>query len=574
MQTITLGHRHTPLRLEWSEGQLRPLVEVLRERIGPRRFSYNQWMAMASVARSVVTEYLSTVGALHYSRSRTAYSAVKPRYRSVDARHTFYFVTGAVDALRGAGLVGHNLGTWFGGEVHGIESTVWPKPELIELISPLITATEPRALAGDNEVLVLRRREDKVEIDYIDTDDTRRMRQEIQTLNQGLQELTLVMGGTPVMLPPLRRIFNGNWERGGRLYFHGDSYQNCPKNKRRKIEFVIDGEVHRSVEYDLSSLHIRLAHAEAGKKVREEDPYEIPGFDRSLIKLGVNILFNAETTQSAIGALTTTMWENNHYADTRVACHELAKKVIAAIQRKHYRIAEFFGSDCGARYQVLDSRIAIKVMVRVKELTGSTPLPVHDSFIVPAHQETLLRKVVGEAYEEEVGDLGHHSAPPTPRSPFRRGETSSDQGIDIGLESSHVVRTGPYNSRSFQQSHPPPPNNDETLPTWEPTTPAPTDAGPHHETDWVSDWATNSFSRALAARASGERRRAEVASSRRALSGVVIQPTTPTLRGHRTQPVDPRPGRLHYPCSASRFAEIHRQLRHTFTVRDRTGEAW
>ena len=115
MQTITLGHRHTPLRLESSEGQLRPLVEVLRERIGPRRFSYNQWMAMASVARSVVTEYLSTVGALHYSRSRTAYSAVKPRYRSVDARHTFYFVTGAVDALRGAGLVGHNLGTWFRG---------------------------------------------------------------------------------------------------------------------------------------------------------------------------------------------------------------------------------------------------------------------------------------------------------------------------------------------------------------------------------------------------------------------------------------------------------------------------
>ena len=28
------------------------------------------------------------------------------------------------------------------------------------------------------------------------------------------------------------------------------------------------------------------------------------------------------------------------------------------------------------------------------------------------------------------------------------------------------------------------------------------------------------------------------------------------------------------PCSASRSAETHRQLRQTFTVRDRTGEAW
>jgi hypothetical protein len=35
----------------------------------------------------------------------------------------------------------------------------------------LITATEPWALAGDNEVLVLRRREDTLEIDYTDTDD-------------------------------------------------------------------------------------------------------------------------------------------------------------------------------------------------------------------------------------------------------------------------------------------------------------------------------------------------------------------------------------------------------------------
>lgn len=29
-----------------------------------------------------------------------------------------------------------------------------------------------------------------------------------------------------------------------------------------------------------------------------------------------------------------------------------------------------------------------------------------------------------------------------------------------------------------------------------------------------------------------------------------------------------------YPCSASRSAEIHKQTKQTFTVRDRTGEAW
>ena len=114
MQTITLGQRHTPLRLEWSEDQLRPIVEVLREHIGPLEFSDNQWMAVASVARSITVEHLKAAGAVHYSRSRTAYSAVEPRYRSADPRHSLYFVTGAVDALRRAGLVGHSLGTWFG----------------------------------------------------------------------------------------------------------------------------------------------------------------------------------------------------------------------------------------------------------------------------------------------------------------------------------------------------------------------------------------------------------------------------------------------------------------------------
>jgi hypothetical protein len=458
MQTITLGQRHTPLRQEWSEDQVRPIVEVLRYRIGPRQFTDNQWLAMASVARSVTVEHLKSAGAVHYSRSRTAYSVVEPRYRSTDPRHSFYFVTGAVDALREAGLVGHNTGVWFGkgSAGNGLESTLWPKPELVQLIAPLIDVTEVPALADDNEVLVLRRREDKVEIDYTDTDETVRMREEVRALNHGLQELTLVMNGKPVVLPQLRRIFNGNWDRGGRLYFHGDSYQNCPKNERRTIEFVIDGAVHPSVEYDLSCLHIRLAHAEAGKRVREEDPYEIPGFDRCLVKLAVNILFNAETTQSAIGALTTAMWENNRRANTRVACHELAKKVIAAIQRKHYRIVEFFGSDCGARFQKIDSQIAIKVMNRMNQLTGTTPLPVHDSFIVPVHQDELLRKVVGEVYEEEVGHLGHHPASPIPRSLFRGGETTPDLDTHVGFGTPECLEIGPGHIRILERTHPPP----------------------------------------------------------------------------------------------------------------------
>ena len=92
-------------------------------------------------------------------------------------------------------------------------------------------------------------------------------------------------------VPPVRRIFNESFARGGRLYCHGPSHQNMPKTDRRRLEFVIDGVAHPVEEIDYSTLHVTMAYAEAGVPAPAGDLYAVEGFDRECVKAAVNTLF-------------------------------------------------------------------------------------------------------------------------------------------------------------------------------------------------------------------------------------------------------------------------------------------
>jgi hypothetical protein len=52
-------------------------------------------------------------------------------------------------------------------------------------------------------------------------------------------------------------------------------------------------------------------------------------------------------------------------------------------------------------------------------------------------------------------------------------------------------------------------------------------------------------------------------------TGSVNDDSAPGTSNEGVQPAPVIPG-----CSSSRFLEIHRQVRHTFTVNDRTDDAW
>src|ERR1700752_3965353 len=233
------------------------------------------------------------------------------------------------------------------------------------------------------------------------------MREQVRIVNDNLAQLEIRYRGQKVDIPIGRRVFNGSFDRGGRFYCHGPSFQNLPAGERRELELIIDGTAHPMIEVDYSNLHIRMAYSEAGERIPDGDQYTADGFNRALFKVAVNTLFNASTTNSAILAIT----EEVRYApalravgdvksSNRSPCRALAKRVVAAIHHKHLRIKSYFGSDCGARFQRQDSDMAIEVMTRMIQRTGRCPLPLHDSFLVPEIDADILSQTMIEVAKE------------------------------------------------------------------------------------------------------------------------------------------------------------------------------
>jgi hypothetical protein len=395
---------HAPLALRWSSDQLSAIAECLAPLL-PDNLTDQMQLAIASIARSIVAEHAISGRRVHYPRGKDPYRLPK-RYRDGDRVFTWYYVTGAMDALMSAGLIEHVVGKWnrYG---KGFESVAWTTDRLVALVEPLIDIWESRGISKRVETIVLRDRADKTEVEYTETADTIIMREQVRIVNDNLAQLELRHRGHKVDIPIGRRIFNGSFDRGGRFYCHGPSFQNMSAGQRRELELVIDGTAHPTVEIDYSNLHIRMAYSEAGKRIPDGDQYTIHGFDRALVKVAVNTLFNAPTTNSAILAIT----EELRYApalravgdvksSNRSPCRALAEQVVAAIRLKHRRIKSHFGSDCGARFQRQDSGMAMDVMTKMIQRTGRCPLPIHDSFLVPDIDADILSQTMIEVARE------------------------------------------------------------------------------------------------------------------------------------------------------------------------------
>ena len=416
---------HRPLVLGWRDDQLRPIADQLAPWL-PDKPTEQMLLAIASIARSIVAENKRSGRAVHYARGKEPYRQPK-RYRDGDPWNSWYYVTGAMDLLLGAGLIGHEVGLRCQGH-KGFQSVAWATERLMTLVGPLVDPSEPRGIPHGIETIILRDREDKTDVDYVDTADTVSMRDQLGLINHKLSQLELRYRGQYLHNPLIRRIFNGDFDRGGRLYCLGNSFQNMPAGERKEITFIIAGAPHPAVEIDYANLHITMAYAEVAEKPPHGDQYAIKGFDRGLVKLAVNILFNAPSIQGAIRAVGQELHSKRELRSAsgigpggRSACHSLAEQVVNAIRRKHRRIQRYFGSDCGTRFQRKDSDIAIDVMTRMIHKTGRCPLPMHDSFLVPdidaeVLKETMLRVAAEHGLRLRVKDSNKGQSVPSPGS--------------------------------------------------------------------------------------------------------------------------------------------------------------
>jgi hypothetical protein len=322
-----------------------------------------------------------------------------------------------VRALHERGFVEYHRGYFDRQQGAGRISRVRATDQLIRLIRDR-HSIPPEAIERwkDQECIVLRDRIDgnRVDIDYKDTNATRRMRNKLKKYNHLLDKTSLtVLGMPPKGIPSrsgkhlvypvstekfVRRVFNnGSWKDGGRFY--GGWWQRIPSEWRTCIS--IDGS-EGTVETDYSGHHIVLLYAKEGIdywKSDGNDPYQIDGIERSermrsLLKQVLLIAINAKNRKTAASALRK---EINFHPDEYGWVGTMGIKLealIDAFSERHRPIAHHLFSNAGVKLQRLDADIAEEVILHFT--TQKVPvLCIHDSFVIaPKHEKRLNVKMI------------------------------------------------------------------------------------------------------------------------------------------------------------------------------------
>ncbi len=262
------------------------------------------------------------------------------------------------------------------------------------------------------EIIILRDTDDGQPVEYQDTDDTTRMRQELAAYNQ-------VIDGAFIDIPVLeeprigevaadrhhkltRRIFSrGDWGCNGRFY--GGWWQHVNSSWRSMI-FMNDTPV---VEVDFRSLHVSLLTVQAGLDITG-DPYGLPegllpgippALQRKFVKRLVLTSINAKAKDAAYRGFRDG-FPTDHAGKTLT--NEQLEQLLAAFLDKSPHMEALLFDDHGIRLMNTDGRITERVHNHFCA-QGIPVLSVHDSYIIDYTRVAELKRVMAEATLAEVG---------------------------------------------------------------------------------------------------------------------------------------------------------------------------
>lgn len=265
----------------------------------------------------------------------------------------------------------------------------------------------------------------KYPISFLETDATKWMKSEIRNFNfifskshidilrprynEQFESMTSENGFTETQVNVnlnrkyLHRIFNDNFENGGRFY--GAWWQSLPGDLRKYI--LIDNQA--TIELDYSGFHIALLYAIEGidyfKDDQNRDPYYVQGWERDDVKLLLQIVLNT-SEKNAIPAYNEAREDEGK---DPISSAKL-KKLISAFKKMHKPIGEYFYKGWGIILQNIDAKIAANVMMSCMMLGRRrfeviVVLPIHDSFIVQQRHENMLRRFMQIAISESITNL-------------------------------------------------------------------------------------------------------------------------------------------------------------------------
>jgi hypothetical protein len=335
---------------------------------------------------------------ISYSRRREWYST-GVHYQGT--AYTFDRIIGAVDELLCLGLVEEERARP-GDHLRAQRQSRQSRQSRMRATPKLIDAFAGVSLEYDVRETLRMRDANGDPVAYRETAKTIAMRSDLECLNRAMKKVRLELPGEGVVIegnlirvdgaiirmteaPQFYRVFSrGRWTCNGRIQWWG---QNLPASRR--ADLLIDGQP--VVELDYASLHPRMLYAKRGATL-DFDPYDVQEFDRSLSKRALLVALNARHLGQAVAALCAstsrdgTAWPLD-WTETR--------RLVDAVIARNPAIAADIGSDAGIGLMHEDSELAMRVVKACAKL-DVTCLPVHDSFIVQARHEAVLREIMDE----------------------------------------------------------------------------------------------------------------------------------------------------------------------------------
>lgn len=195
----------------------------------------------------------------------------------------------------------------------------------------------------------------------------------------------------------LRRIFNGDFDTGGRLF--GGWWQTLPRELRKHIR--VDGEP--VVDVDFSTLHLWLAYAEAGCASPPGDLYDLTGVDHlrpdwKTLRKGRKLLVSAMfTSKKALKRWPGATPKECEAFQAHFGKGTKVRDEIAAIRKRHQSVAAWFECGRGLKLQRTESDILVAALLKLNAI-GIAALPIHDSVLVArSHGKAAQRIMEAEA---------------------------------------------------------------------------------------------------------------------------------------------------------------------------------
>jgi hypothetical protein len=224
---------------------------------------------------------------------------------------------------------------------------------------------------------------------------------ELSALNRLTKAAKIECDGVEYTGLQYRRIFNLDWQHGGRFYC---AFSRLPKDCRSRM--LINGA--KTIELDFSAMHIHLAYAMVGQRFSGEDAYAADGFEREEMKVAALICLNGGDARAVRAH-----WEKESEALLALAATERSstlplklvkvqsylyrsKAAVEAFKSLHTPIATIWGiQNIGLKLQYQDSCIMAECMSRLTEL-NVVPVSLHDSIRVESRYADVAEAIMRE----------------------------------------------------------------------------------------------------------------------------------------------------------------------------------